>query len=163
MTRPNMTPAQKAKRKWIIRLSILGVLLLGIWELFGLHITEPTAPVSVKKASSFANISIPSEATNIRIAGYRQWIEFNQFVRFEAPPAICLKTAEKILHDEKLYPSAPAEYTDFHGPLRDDVFKYFSWFDLRKAKNVVTGTIHGPETQVWVDQDRGIFYFCKSD
>jgi hypothetical protein len=48
-------------------------------------------------------------------------------------------------------------------PVREGVFRDFRWFDLQTAKNVVGAGGRSSQPQVWVDQDRGIFYFRRTD
>jgi hypothetical protein len=38
-----------------------------------------------------------------------------------------------------------------------------SWFDLDRAKNVVTAGGGPSQPQIWVDQTRGVFYYRKTD
>jgi hypothetical protein len=76
---------------------------------------------------------------------YRQWIAFEQYVRFEAPPAV----SDRRGHTTEVRPSP--------------VFRDLSWFDLAKARDVVSAGGGSGEPQVWVDQERGVFYFRLTD
>ena len=158
-----MSQTGTSKFTWAVLIVILSMVVWFAWEMFGLHVEEPRGPVSASKAQSFAAIRIPAEATNIRIAGFRQWIQYQQFVRFEAPNAVCLRTATEIVPGEKLVAVSSDELAHVSGPVRKGVFHDFSWFDLRKATNVVEAGGGPSKPRVWVDQDRGIFYYCKGD
>src|SRR5256885_5428027 len=98
-----MPPLQaRSGWKWLVVLVLLCVLGLFAWELLALHVQEPSSPVSASEAKAFAAIEIPPEAANIRIAGFRQWIAFEQLLRFVAPADVCMRTARAILPGEKL-------------------------------------------------------------
>jgi hypothetical protein len=148
---------------WAVTVGLAGLFALFAWSLLGLHVNEPRGPVSAAEAASFASIPIPPEATNIRIAGYSQWIQYEQYVRFEAPVAVCLRHAAAVVPGEPLTPVGQDELKSSRLPVRQDVFLDFSWFDLRNASSVA-GAGGGPsQPRVWVDQDRGVFYYRKTD
>ena len=158
-----MSRTGTSKFTWAVLILISSMVVWFAWEVFVLHIEEPRGPVSASKAQSFASIRIPAEATNIRVAGFRHWIQYQQFVRFQAPTAVCLRTATEIASGEKLVAVSSDELAFAPGPDRKGVFHDFSWFDLPTATNVVAAGGGTGRPRVWVDQDRGIFYYCKTD
>lgn len=92
------------RARWSVRLVVLAVVVSVVWELFGLHVTDPTQPATPAQAQAYTGVALPKEARNIRIAGYRQWIEFAHYVRFEAPVNVCLKYAAAIAPGAALQP-----------------------------------------------------------
>jgi hypothetical protein len=160
-------PERKTTVRWLVRIVVLAVVVYGVWQLFGLHVNEPPRPATPAQAQKYTGVPLPAEAHNIGVAGYRQWIQFEQYVRFEAPVDVCLKYAAKVVPGATLQPIDEYEIKRGGGPIREGVFTDFGWFDLAKGKNVV-GAAGGPGTpgqmgDVWVDQDRGVFYFRKTD
>jgi len=112
------------------------------------------------EARKHITIPLPDEATNIRFAGYREWIAAEDYLRFEAPVAVCLNHAAVILPKANLQaqqatiPTVNANSSSAH-------FKDLSWFDLGNASNVVSaseGTM-----SIFIDQDRGVFYYRFTD
>jgi hypothetical protein len=134
-----------------------------VWQLTVLHVTEPAGPVSLAEAQSLTDIKLPASAVHVRIAGYSQWVQYEHFMRFEAPVADCLSVAAAVVPGQELEPVDDADRLADQGPTRKDVFRNFNWFDLSKSRNLVCAGF-GPNTpMVWVDLDRGVFYYRKSD
>ena len=158
------SPPNKTRRRWIVRVLVLAAVVYGVWQLVGLHVNEPAGPATPAQAQEYTGVPVPAEAKNIRIAGYRQWIEFANYVRFEAPVDVCLKYAGAVAPGTALQPVDEYQLERDARPIRENVLKNFGWYDLAKAKNVVgAGGTPGQMAQVWVDQDRGVFYFRKTD
>lgn len=156
----------QASRRWLITLGLpLATVALFAWVLFGFHIDEPSGFVTATQAAAYTGLPLPPEAKNIRMAGYRQWIEEAQYVRFEAPVDVCLAYAAKVVASPDPLPAADDHLrVSAAKPLRPKAFRDFSWFDLDKATNVVSGGGNtGLFTTVWVDRDRGVFYCRRSD
>lgn len=156
--------ANRSRTRWIVRVVVLAVLVYGVWQLFGLHVSEPPRPATPSQAQAYTGVPLPAEAKNIGVASYRQWIEFAQYVRFEAPVDVCLKYAAVVAPGAALQPVDDYQLERDARPIREGVLKDFVWFDLAKAKNVVgAGGTPNQMANVWVDQDRGVFYFRKTD
>lgn len=155
---------RRTSRQQITLVLVLAVVLYGVLELFSLHVNEPLRPVSPSQAEAYTSVPLPAKARNIRVAGYRQWIDFAQCVRFEAPVGVCLKYAATVVPGATLRPVDKYQLETDARPIRKGVLKDFRWFDLAKAKNVVTaGGTPDQMAEVWVDKDRGVFYFRKTD
>lgn len=148
---------------WAVLLLILLLAGWAAWDLLALHVIEPGGPVSISEAEAFGHFSIPPTATQIRIAGYRQWLQYERYIRFEAPVADCENTASSILAGEALTPVGAEELSFVVTTVRPSVFRDFSWFDLQNAKNVVTGGGGPGKPYVWIDRDRGVFYYKVAD
>jgi hypothetical protein len=77
---------------------------------------------------------------------------------------VCLKYAATVAPGDALQPVDEYQLETDARPIHDGVLKDFRWFDLAKAKNFVGGSgTRGPTARVWVDQDRGVFYFRETD
>jgi hypothetical protein len=155
-------PKTKSRSKLYSGLAILAAIGLFAWSLAGLHVHEPAGPVSAAEAKDFTRIEIPPEATNIRIAGFHQWIQYEQFLRFEAPAEVCLRTARRVQPNVKL--ARCDEFDLKHvDSVRKDVYHDLTWFDLQQGVEVY-GAGGGPgEPRLWVDTRRGVFYLKKTD
>ena len=62
--------------RWAVRVGIVVVAVLFAWQLAGFHVTESRGAITAAKAKSITGLTLPPQATNIRAAGYRQWIEY---------------------------------------------------------------------------------------
>lgn len=133
------------------------------WALVGLHVSNPARPVSPQQAEAITGVPLPPEASNIRVAGYQQWIEFVQYVRFEAPVEVCLEYAAAVIPGAALQPVDEYQLERDARPLREGVLQNFGWFDLAEAQNVIGASRRGPHENVYVDQDRGVFYYRVTD
>ena len=142
---------------------LLLVVIVGLgWEFLALHVDQPAVPTSAADAEAYTGVPLPPEAKNIRVAAYRQWIEYAQYVRFEAPVSVCLKYAAKVAPGSALQPVEIFQRKlDARAP-RQGVLD-LTWFDLEAATNVVGRLAGPPEADIWIDQDRGVFYFRKTD
>ena len=85
-------------------------------------------------------------------------------MRFEAPVAVCLQAAAAIAPGKKLKPVSHDELPFNAGPIRKDVFHDLScWFDLDRATNVLSAGGGPSDACVWVDVNRGVFYYRVTD
>jgi hypothetical protein len=154
----------KRKTSKVTRIALTAIILFfayASWELFFPHTYEPkqSSPADAERITSFAP---PTEARNIRVAEFRHFQQFVQYLRFEAPPDVCLRYAESIA-DIKLHPIDGGQLENDARPFPPRVFSDFSWFDLDAAKDVVSAG-GGPSIPcVWVDRSRGVFYYRKTD
>jgi hypothetical protein len=159
-----MNRGKPSKFRWIPRIAIVGMTVWFLWSLVGFHVTESSGPISPSEAESIAGIRVPPQAKNIRAANYSQWIEYAQFLRFEAPVDVCLRYASTVAPGAATRPVVDEpELTRNASPIRTGAFDDFGWFDLDKAQNVITAGGGPGEPQVWVDQTRGVFYYRKTD
>jgi len=157
-----MQSRKRSKLKWVGRLCVVGVVVWIGWECGGLHVTDSYAPITAAKAESITGLKLPPEATNIRAASYNQWIELAQYIRFEAPVDVCLRYASSIA-GPMTHRADEYELKDGVRLLRAETFEDFSWFDLDKAKDVVSAGGGPSVPEVWVDQSRGVFYYRLTD
>jgi hypothetical protein len=158
-----MQREKPSRFKWFWRVAVLGLIVWFAWSLFGRHVSEPRGPISASKAESMLGIRVPPEAKNIRAATYSQWMEYAQYMRFEAPVDICLRYAALVVPGAATQPADEYDLIFNARPLRADAFEDFGWFDLAKAQNVATAGGGPSQPQVWVDPTRGVFYYRKTD
>jgi hypothetical protein len=149
--------------KWIGLLLVVAVVAGLAWSLFGLQVSEPGGPITASEAQAIVGITLPPEAKNIRAASYSQWIEYGQYLRFEAPVPVCLRCASRIVPGATTQPVDSFDLARASRSVRADAFKDLSWFDLAKAKNVITAGGGPSQAQIWVDRRRGVFYYRKTD
>src|SRR4051794_14290338 len=110
-----MQRGKPSKFKWFVRVAVLGVVVWFVWSLVGFHVSEPRGPISASKAESMLDIRLPPEAKNIRAATYSQWIEYAQYLRFEAPVDVCLRYAATVVPNAA---TQPADQYDLAGNAR---------------------------------------------
>jgi len=117
--------------------SLVGVIIIGgviiawlVWSLFGLNVTESHGVITAAKAESITGLKLPSEAMNIRTARYSQWVNYAEFVRFEAPVNVCLRCALKITPRQAMKPTDEYDLKYAAGAGRSAAFSDFTWFDL---------------------------------
>jgi hypothetical protein len=106
---------------------------------------------------------ISTEHHNVRFYYHSEWIEYEFAVRFEAPPEDCIKQIPIVLAwDDKTYnrtSSYPVINVTNVGRQTD-----VTWFDADKITNGIYAGKDGSHTpQIWIDRDRGVFYFWETD
>ena len=136
---------------------------LFIWSLFGFHVTESRGPITAFKAESITGLKLPPEAKNIRAASFSQWIQYADYLRFEAPVDVCLSYASTVTPGAATQPADEFDLKSGARLTRSGALEDFDWFDLDKAQNVVMAGGGPSQPQVWVDQARGVFYYRKTD
>jgi hypothetical protein len=137
-------------------------------------ITTPST-VSLELAQKSCPITLPNSATNIQYGIWSLWQAHMTFVRFEAPVADCLKHAEKVLNEDAVSYSIKGvsivESTDFPKPLNPGTpaEKFdVNWFDVEAISNGIQFKLKSeqqycPSIIVYVDQNRGVFYYQNYD
>lgn len=156
-------PARTSKARRVLFVAVVAFVLYCVWQFFGLHVSEPARPLTPAQAQVILPATLPVEARNIGAAEYRQWIEFAQYARFEAPLPVCLGYAKLVVPGAALQPVGEFQLERDARPLRSEVFRDFSWFDLQTASNMIGSGGGSNQPEVWIDQDRGVFYYRKTD
>jgi hypothetical protein len=126
-------------------------------------IYESPVFANAAEARKHITISLPDEATNIRFAGYREWLAVEDLMRFEAPTDTCLKHAELVLPGKEILPINAEDLARAARQPFGSHFKDSSWFDLHKATNVVHISGGPSQAEIWIDQDRGVLYYRMTD
>lgn len=148
----------------IVLIAILAIPLFIIWSLFFPHKSQTSGPVSLRDADG-CPIPLPPEARNIQYYKYSHWIEFREFVRFEASAEVCKSHVAKVV----------AKWRESHGdyvapgplePISDSVDSYKTapaWFDVSSIKSGFHANGNSSTPTFWIDTDRGVFYYKMTD
>lgn len=160
-----------SRRKLLLLIAVPAVVVAGVVAfriatvpMYGdPHVHEPAAIATAADASEACGIPLPPEARNIRVAGWSQWIAHEDYLRFEAPVAVCLRHAAVLVPGTALAPVS-AEQLALEARRRDrGILRDLSWFDLGAARNVVGAGGGSQCPRVWVDQVRGVLYYRLTD
>ncbi|MDI1311841.1 hypothetical protein [Prosthecobacter sp.] len=116
---------------------------------------------------------LPSTAHNIQIAQYSFGFAYELLVRFEAPVSVCeqhvaevLKWDEKNRHDKGMpkQDELSTEKVDHVGYIENSTLKPTPWFALGTLKRGLhVGKPGCSVPEIWIDQEKGIFYFRETD
>jgi hypothetical protein len=162
----------------ILPMAILGGALLGFvglcawvtWELERYDLVESGGPVDLAEARRRLPFDYPDSAHHIRFASFSQFVAFEMLIRLEAPIEDCRAVAERVIaehnarHPDRIVPDLAAIGQDAHDPPIDSAHFRTDWFDIAAIGNGLVGGKRGSHTpQVWVDLDRGVFYYLIND
>ncbi|MEN6449717.1 MAG: hypothetical protein ABFC96_04420 [Thermoguttaceae bacterium] len=136
-------------------------------------VAQSSGPLTVEQARRQTAFSFPDSAKNIQFATYRQWVATLDFVRFEAPVSDCCDTARKIIAshnkknpDRKVLGLRPLDRTNRNQPMAESNTSPLSapWFDPQTIrKGLVAGETHSDTPSIWIDTQRGVFYYQYTD
>lgn len=122
---------------------------------------QTTHPVSRDKAQKFFRSGyLPASAHDVQYAGASPYMvspAFETFFRFEAPVQDCLEHAKTKYPDMALQPIERVFQPESTMGLKVD------WFDTGQIKHGLRGTHKGSCVTIWIDLDRGVFYFHDTD
>lgn len=138
------------------------------------YTTYTTRPLRIDqmRAQVFP-VKLPAEAKDIQFAEYGEWVAYQFYGSFSAPPDVCLAYAQAVLDDHnksnpdrqmpglsqklttKSYPFGPSRTTRALGRLETPL----PWFNPEAIKDGVEGGGGVSTPTVWVDTERGIFYY----
>ena len=163
------------KRFWVIltlSARIAALLFLALvamvffWFLRG-ETRESAGPLTREKALHKTGLPLPSSAKNIQYVSYACFQDFESYVRFEAPPADCYTTAQ-VIFDQHMKANPKFVVPEFRpvshpSPMRSARLKT-AWFDTENiAKGSAAGERSSWQPQIWIDDERGIFYYKVVD
>jgi hypothetical protein len=165
--------ARKQKRSVARRVKVAVVFILlasFVWTIFFPHETTTSQPVSLDQAEG-CPIPLPPTARNIQFYKWWQFNFFREFVRFEAPVADCIKHIASVrvawgnefdyLRND-FEPVHNLEKPPMPSCLAHE--RGVTWFDPQNIRKGLTagGGGSGIPT-IWVDTERGVFYYELSD
>jgi|SRR5882672_3461584 len=132
-----------------------------------------TRPISLEEAEKTFTFPFPRSASNIQFACYKEFLACTILVRFEAPSADCIAAVPAALDYQgfaeinKLSDEARVlrpvskmffDKTQDTGPL------VVPWFNPDQiGVGLETGFAGSYEQKVWIDTERGIFYYRLCD
>lgn len=173
-------------RKLIAICLLLVVVLLGIggywvFNQFRRHsdpfynmeagVIQTSAPLSLSAARARADcpIALPDNATNIQFAVWSLWQASQTFVRFDAPVPDCLEHARTVLRPYAQRARLSIVSTNIIGPLPAPLVVSprdlaIPWFDLPRFSAGVSFMVSAERAPtVWVDTNRGCFYYAWNE
>jgi hypothetical protein len=128
-------------------------------------------PLSYAQAIREKDIAfpLPPSSHNINYAMYADWQAYQRLVRFEAPMEDCIRHIDVVLawHAKmhkwtSSYPRVEVTSVEQHGG--DTEMGATPWFDVDKIRHgIYTGKNSSHTPEIWVDTDRGVFYYCETD
>lgn len=122
-------------------------------------IYESPVFATATEARQHIGTTLPDEATNIQLAEYREWIAAEDYLRFEAPVEVCFDHAAKLFPNLQLAAEPIPEY--FLSFPKSSHFQDLSWFDLGNAGSVLSA--REGNQKIFIDQERGVFYYHFTD
>jgi hypothetical protein len=134
-------------------------------------VIQTSAPLSLTAARTRPDcpISLPETATNIQYAVWSLWKASQTFVRFDAPISDCLEHADMIMQPYAQRAGVSVASTNVVGPLPAPFIVSpkdltVPWFDLpRFSAGVQFEISDGRGPTVWVDTNRGCFYYAWNE
>jgi hypothetical protein len=111
---------------------------------------------------------LPTSAHNIYYGIYGDWQAYTMIARFDAPTQDCLRHIDAVLAwDDKTYnrtSTYPRVTVTKVEPVDAGFLTPTSWFTPDKIKQGIhVGEGGGHVPQIWVDLERGTFYFRETD
>jgi hypothetical protein len=143
----------------------------GTFENMKAGVIQTPVPLSLTAAHLRADcpISLPETATNIQYAVWSLWKASQTFVRFDAPTSVCLEHARNVLQPYSQRAGVSVSSTYVIGPLPAPFVispkdLTVTWFDLpRFSAGMVFEVSGGRAPSVWVDTNRGCFYYAWNE
>lgn len=163
--------------KLIIRISLCFVITLGIlFCLLMYKCSRPDYVVRFDKPLTFAeavknpdiDFPFPASSSEIYYGMYADWQAYTRIVRFKAPVADCVSHIDAVIawdehmsHSKFSYPRIKVSRIDHQGA---GCLEPAEWFTPETIKDgLYEGKDSSHTPQVWVDLDKGIFYFKETD
>jgi hypothetical protein len=124
-------------------------------------------PQTYNQARKRCPISLPPTASDIQYAMYGDWQIADHYVKFRAPVEDCIDNARVVIAKNKK--DHPQRRSDF-----DHTFEFvrkpaspdstflgkLPWFDIGNITNGISlGGDGDMQPHIWIDKDRGIFYY----
>jgi hypothetical protein len=134
-------------------------------------IVQSHRPETVQEARKHIDFEFPDSAKNIQYAYFSAFHAFDEVLRFEAPPADCRAIAERIIAKYNLdNPGSAVGALHKLDPTLQDPSEHgrpvvspelsAPWFDPNTIRSGLVGGVNeGDGPKIWIDTERGIFYF----
>jgi len=138
------------------------------------EIVREEKPLAVEQArAKNCPILLPDDAKNVQFASFSEFIAYDIMVRFEAPPNEGRDWAQHLVDldaKEHKQPSTKIRLDPFNpkamqvsDPQAMDLGPV-PWFDTTHITNGVTAIVPiGNYCQIYIDDQRGIFYYLQTD
>jgi len=147
--------------KKFVKISVTVFLIALAWSMFIPHRYECKGPMSREVASRKSPIDLPDSAENVYVATYNHWQAYANYVRFNAPLAECESFAANLVGDKTdfttITSNAPPRwnYVGFKAGL--------GWFDIQNIKKGRSWRGDSSVPNCWIDSEREILYYFKTD
>lgn len=150
----------------------LALVAIGAFVFMSLMLLGPSRIVSDKpqtynQARKHCPIALPPTASEIQYALYGDWQIADQHVKFRAPVKDCIDNARLVLAENKKH--HPQRHSDFDQDLElvtkpvsptSIFFRRLPWFDtVTITKGGSLGGDGDMQPHIWLDTERGIFYY----
>jgi hypothetical protein len=158
---PNTRNTQKGT-KTLSTFGLIGA-LIGVTSCGNTsHFDKPLTYQEAQKAG--IELPLPTSSHNITYYAHTEWQECQYAVRFEAPVEDCIRQIPVVLAwDDKFYKRI-SSHSQTNVTHVDPVSDVPAWFDIQKITNgIYTGDNGSQKPQIWIDRDRGVFYFLETD
>jgi hypothetical protein len=116
-----------------------------------------TTPTNVQQARKFGcPIPLPDSAKNIQFGTAGAFKSYEYLVRFEASPEEC----RAFIKEQAVYLNANGDMTPIReAPQPEEaMFGKTPWFDIQ---NIKRGEMMTKGNEIWIDDDRGVFYYRR--
>ena len=147
---------------------VLGCLCLTGCGPDGLYRFDNPLTYSEAAKNKDINFPLPSSSHDIYYGQYANWQEYTKIVRFQAPIQDCISQIDVVITWNSKGVNQTSSYphitiTNVEPPGADSLAPA-SWFTPETIKHgIYAGQISSYAPQIWVDTDRGIFYFKQTD
>lgn len=163
--------------KLLIRLSVCFVVILGIGiSLLMYKCSQPDYVKRFDKPLTYAmaikdpdvEFPLPASSSEIYFGMYADWQAYTRIVRFKAPVKDCVSHMDAVIawsdrmnHRTSSYPRKKLSRVDHQGAGCLEPAKWFTPDTITDGLYQGKDSSHTP--QIWVDLDKGIFYFKETD
>jgi len=159
-------------KKWVL-LTILG-LSMSVFGPIGcgpdlLERVDTPLTLAEARARGEKTFPFPDSAHDIYFAVYGEWQEYDFLLRFQAPPEDCLAAIPAVIawHNHESRQSSNYKPAPLNGRTtlpRSSSLSPVRWFDSAVIeRGICAGENGGHTPNIWVDTDKGIFYFQVHD
>lgn len=149
-------------------LAVIGVCGLFWWNWTHPYIEQSKGAISREEAMKHCSVPLPASAHDVYYSNYSDGLQVGEFlVQFEAPVKDCRATADAIyaaIARKNPKYTAPKFTPVSHPPRAGSSYMPVDWFDNDHIeKGAVGGKGYEGEPTIWIDEERGIFYYKLSD
>jgi hypothetical protein len=150
----------------LIIAAIIFAVLVNYWFTHGETTIRYDKPMSYMDATNAGfDFPLPTSSHNVRFYYFADWQAYEFAVRFEAPVEDCVKQIPIVLAwDDKTYNRTSSYPVINVTNVERQGEGHVTWFDTDKITNGIYTGVDGSHTpQIWIDRDKGVFYFWETD
>jgi len=154
--------------KGIVNLVVLAVILSGTVSCGPDLLRRYDKPMTLEQAKTDIRFPLPASCSNIYYAVYGDWQAYVEVVRFQAAVTDCIKHVDVVTAWDNATYKRTNSYS--RGSIKSVQHQGcawldpVAWFDPDKITNGIYAGQEGSHLpQMWIDEDRGLFYFRETD